>query len=537
MASRNRARPYLDDEQLETFVIPTFRKGYNSYAQSKILVEDEEFPYGRNVYLDDNGSVTKWAGKVKYGGEVASGKAICGMAQYRTTSVNELIVAAGTTWKKRSGSTYATLTGGTGFTDSRDTCFVQARGKLYGANGSDALKAYDGTSVSSVPNQVGRVWGQIAYFNARLYAVDPGLPDRLYYSNPYNADGTDGNFGTFDTSLPTKNAGFIQLMPGSGLRISAIRVDKDFLYVFDQNHIWRISPVAEPNADGSIVHTVSLFNASHGTPAWRSVFQVGNDLWFYNYDNYYSLGEVQAFANIRVSTKSGRVRSEINSIAVAGKSRVAGAFFRDRVYIAYQTGSYNDRVVAYDVRLNAWSAPRDGWNVAMFLEFEESDGTRRLLAGSSNPNDSYVYELDSGSDDDAAAIVAEFETKSTDCKKPGLIKRFAFIDVFYSTLFGVLTYEVFIDEQISLTGQVQIGNSANKPSGVGSLPVGTFPVGAEFDPNTTFASLQQNGDFRIDCNFERGKKISVRFKNDRPGEAFKINGIRVNFLSGSIYET
>jgi len=130
-----------------------------------------------------------------------------------------------------------------------------------------------------------------------------------------------------------------------------------------------------------------------------------------------------------------------------------------------------------------------------------------------------------------------FETKSTDCNKPGLVKRFAFIDVFYSMLFGSLTYEVFLDETSSITGTVQIGNSLSQPVGLGSQVFGSFLTGAEYDAGTTFADLQLNSQFRIECQYTPGYKVSVRFSNNVTGELFKINGISVHYLDGSVYET
>jgi hypothetical protein len=289
-------------------------------------------------------------------------------------------------------------------------------------------------------------------------------------------------------------------------------------------------------SDGSLPHNIQVIVDGKGTPAPKSVIQVGNDVKFYDYDNIYSLGEQAQYQNIRISTLSGRIKSEIDGVSTAGKDDVAMGFFKDRLWFAYRKGTFNDRVNIWDSRLNAWSPPFEGLNIGWFLDFKESDGTHRWLSGSSDPSDSYIYELQTGTSDNNVAIASEFETKSMDCGMPGLIKRFAFIDVFYGMLYGILTYEVKTDEIVSATGSIQLGNSISVPSGAGTQPAGSFVAGQEYDINTTYPTLRQNSLFRIELGYIAGKRISVKFTNNNSGEQFTINSMITYFLEGSIYE-
>lgn len=546
---------YESSPELKSYPIKNFSKGYNSYANSKTLIKDEEIPYGKNVWLDDNGSVTKRPGSVKFGGEIVAGKAPKFGTQFRTTGVNELIVACGTLWKKKNGATWDTLSGLT-FTDDKDWDFCQTIGttygsRLYGANGVDKLAYYDGSTITEQTAN-GNVGSQVVAFNGRLYMNNTTYPDRVYFSNPWTYDGASGDFsiasfGTFDTSLvaggglTNKNAGWISLDPGSGLRITKLKVYSsaagvDALYVFTDRNLWKIVPVSTLDSSGALAHSIQVIVDGKGTPAPKSVVQVGNDVKFYDYDNIYSLGEQAQYQNIRLSTLSGRIKSEIDGVATAGKDNVAMGFFKDRLWFAYQVGSYNDRIEVWDSRLNAWSTPFQGLNIGWFLDFVETDGTHRWLGGSSNSANSFVYELQSGVNDDDTAVSAEFETKSLDCALPGIVKRFAFIDVFYAMIYGVLSYEVLLDETVSVTGSIQLGNSSTITSGIGSLPIGSFVIGDESTPGQTFASLMQNNNFRIDCNYATGKKISVRFTNNNTGEKFTINSMMTYFLEGDVHE-
>jgi hypothetical protein len=550
---------YESSPSLKSYPLKNFSKGYNSYANSKTLIKDEEIPYGKNVWLDDNGSLTKRPGSAKHGGEIVAGKAPKFGAQFRTTGVNELIVACGTLWKKKNGASWDTLSGLT-FTDDKEWDFCQTIGttygsRLYGANGVDKLAYYDGTTITEQTAN-GNVGSQVVAYNGRLYMNNTTYPDRIYFSNPWTYDATDGSFsiadfGTFDTSLvagggaANKNAGWISLDPGSGLVIKKLKVYSssagvDSLYVWTDRNLWKIVPVSTLDSSGALAHSIQVIVDGKGTPAPKSVVQVGNDVKFYDYDNIYSLGEQAQYQNIRLSTLSGRIKSEIDGVATAGKDNVAMEFFKDRLWFSYMSGmsgTYNDRIEIWDSRLNAWSAPFEGLNIGWFLDFVETDGTHRWLGGSSNSANSYIYELQTGVNDDDTAVSATFEDKSIDCGMPGLIKRFAFIDVFYALLYGTLTYEVFIDEVLSVTGQVQLGNSSSLTSGIGALPIGSFAIGDESTPGQTFASVQKNSSFRIDCNYAAGKKISTRFTNNNTGEQFTINSKNIWFLPGDINET
>lgn len=532
---------YKDDEELQSKELMSFKGGYNSYSSSKSAITDDEIPYGLNVEIADTGLVKKRAGKSVYGAEIASDKAIMGLGWLKNTTYNKLIVSAGTAWYYNDGTTTAALTG-MAFTDSKKTTFGQAIDRLYGANNTDNL-AYttNGTTVTEVTSNGNIGLWPVAY-NQRLYMTNAANPDRIYYSNPINATESSyavGDFGTYDTNLsatPVKNAGFLILLPGGGLEIKRIIKDKDYIFVYTKMHgIWRIA-YSSVNADGSIAHTIEQLTTAGGTPSGGSVVPVMNDIWHYNIDNIYSYGEQANFQSARLGAKSGRIKSEITAVTTALRDDVVGGVFNEKIYFAYGTGSYNDHVITLDTRMNAWSSPWTNISANQFLEIEEDDGTRRFLAGSSNSADSYVYQLESGNDDDGAAISSTFETKSTDCGLPGIIKRFAFIDVFYATVYGQLSYEVFVDEISSVTGTLQLGNSTDLGVGIGTQPIATFPIGAEYNTSTTFADLSQNDSFRIYTDYVDGKKISVRFSNAISGEQFKITGFTVRYLPGSIHE-
>lgn len=546
-------RTYREDSPLQDYSLPNFGGGYNSFSGSKLLIKDNEFPQGAtNVFSDENGSATKRAGKDRYSGQLSSGHAVYGLGWLKTSALNKVIAASNTSWYDATSGASTALTGVT-FTADKDTDFLMADGKLFGANDTDNL-AYtsNGTSITAISSN-GNIGRWPVFYNQRLYMTNATNRDRIYYSNPISIDlstnpptyaglDTSNLFNTNLSATPKKTAGYIILLPGAGVEVTRLILQNqqgiDYLWVSTANHgMWRITPNGT-NSDGSLIHSVVQYLPAVGIPSGAAVGLAGNAIWMYDRrnENFSTLDEVATYQSSRITPKGGRVKAEVTSIAVSGHDNVAFGFYKSKVYFAYQTGTYNDRVISYDTISNTWSAPYSSWNVSRFMEFIETDGTKRFLAASSLSTDSYVYELETGSDDEGVAISATFDTKSTDCKQPGLVKRFGFIDVFYGTVFGVLTYEVIIDEVTSITGSLQLGNSASNTVGAGSVPSGTTPAGAHYPADTTFASLSQNSYFRIDCGYTAGTRVAVRFTNANTGESFKINGIRVYYLPGSVYE-
>ncbi len=546
------ARKYPDDE-IQSFTLKTFDGGYNSYSASKTFIKDNEIPQGaQNVVVDDNGSITKRGGKSRYGDEHVSGKAIMGLGRLKNTSHNKVIVAVGTVWTYNNGTTTTDLTGAS-FTADKPTDFENADGKLWGANNTEGLSyTSDGAAATTIASN-GNTGRWPVFYNKRIYMTNATFPDRVYYSNPSSIDLTANPptytgldvANMFNTNLgatPRKDAGYIILMPLSGLAITRLYRDNvggnDYIFAETKEHgKWRIAQTADSSASAGVTHSVVQVVPGSKCPAGRSVVKQDNDTWFYDGFNFNTYGEAATYQNPRITVKGGRVQSEVASIAASGRDAVAAIYYDSKVYFAYQTGSYNDRVIVYDTILNVWSAPWTNMSISCFLIHEEDDGTRRLLAGSSNSSDSYVYEIETGTNDISTAINAIFQTKATDCGQAGLVKYFGFIDVFAGSVFGTLTYEVLVDEITSVTGSLQLGNSSSLPVGIGTQPVATFPVAQDFSSATTFASQVQNYQFRIPCEYVSGKRIAVEFSNNVASENFKINAVRAWFIPGSIYQT
>lgn len=542
---------------LKSFNFQKFDGGYNSFSGSRSNVKDNEIPSipgsTKNVILDDNGSPQKRSGFINWSAALTPSFPVSGMALYKTYTTNTVIAASGTSWWNCSSGVSTKLTGKT-FASSTQTSFCASTGVLFGANGVDNL-CY--TSDALTINEVtvnGLIGTYPTFYNSRIYMLSTAFPDRVYFSNPYaftlptqgglsvttSITGFDfaNLFVTNLSATPKQNAGFLAFQPGSGVVIVSLIIDGTTLFAFTKAHgIWSITTNVTVNSDGTITHSFSPVVNGIGCPSPRSIAKVSqNDLYFYGGDNMYSRGEVQYYASPRVTTQSGRIQSEMRSIVQVAKQNVATVFYLNKVYVAYQTGGIqNDTIILKDTVLNAWSTPFTGIPISCFLDYTDAAGYRHLLGGSSDPARPYIFELNVGTDDGGVPISASFETKSSDCKAPGLIKYAAFIDVFYQQLKGTLDCQVIGDETTILsTYSQQQQLVASGSIGVGSQVVGTFLVGAEFTPGAVIAAASYEGQFRISVNYKRFRRISIKFSNPRLGEQFKINNAVVWFKEGSI---
>lgn len=126
-------------------IVAGFLGGLNSF-QDETLIKDGELTKAKNVVITVDGISPRY-GITHYGG-ISTGTKIQGIfSYYKSTGTREvLIVAAGKIYKKN-GSSWSQI-GSTTFSTSARMNFVQARDKVFGFNGVDALWYYDGSTIT-----------------------------------------------------------------------------------------------------------------------------------------------------------------------------------------------------------------------------------------------------------------------------------------------------------------------------------------------------------------------------------------------------
>jgi len=528
------------DDALKSFSLKGYDGGYNSFQNSKRDTADNEYAYGQNVENDDSFLyLQKTHGETKINTEISNGYAVKHLFVHRKSTGNELIAVAGATIKVILPSV-STLSGVTPTADLYYTTFQGDDDRTYFFNGTDDPFYYDGSTLTAIStNLPTNGCGEVAInYARRCYTVNKTDKSRIDFSGQYYPEYSAGSISNFMDFRSASYGGYFRLPRGQ--EITTLYESLDGLLIgTSTGEIYMCVPNGDTGISDALTHSVTLKAKGVGISSNKSVSQVANDQVFFYDKGIYSLGYQQLFGNLlRAAKLSKKVDPEFTN---AVKNKVASAFFNDKLYIAYGTGSYNNKLIKLlfrdkNYQISSWSAPQTGFNISSFAIYTESNGTKHLYAASDLSTDSYVYELDNTLSLAGLGINSVFETKSTDCKTP-VVKYFGFIDVPYAMVYGSLTYEVIIDETNKITDTLQLGNSSDKGAGSGSMPTGSKPSGANYDINSTFASLKQNDTFRIDCNFERGKVISVRFSNSNANEDFKIGTPVFYYQEGSIYET
>lgn len=522
--------------------------GYNNYSGSKSQIKKTEFaPPSRNVDVTGVGSIKKSAGALRFGDEVNAGYSVLNGVQFKTSALDVIIIHSGTKTFYMSSNYWVAMTGLT-LNSTRPAFFCRALDRLY-CSQEGLGKLYvttDGKAWAEVTS--GRELVSMVFFNQRLYGIDPST-GYIWYSNPFGVVTSPpsinlADFATFDTNLgssPKKNAGFMQFAPGSGVKPTSLFYDSsgtsEAIYSYTEGSgYWKISPVSALNADGSVAHQIYQANGYFGSPAPLSVIKVGNDQWFFDGEMLNSNGEVALYQNIRVTPKFGKLKKDLQSMPASGISLPALGFINNIVYFAYPTGAYNNKVVAYDTILGAPGAPKDGFNCAFFLTYTQN-GKKRLLYGSSDPSDSYMYEMGVGIDVSNTPVDFLFVPQSTNCDYPGRVKRLVKAKIFYTTVFGVLNFRVIFEETRDLLGSRQIGTSATRSSGLGCQSLGSYPLGRDYILGSTLTKLATNSYFEIEGEFEAFERISIELSNSSSGEQVQIDDISYDIVVGNVFET
>lgn len=487
---------YQDQDLSESVV--SMEDGHNSFSLTASGVKSSEIPSGNDTIIDDNGAAT-----TRMGWEAASpvfpqAYPVAALGEITKSGLYKRLALVGDKAYSYTVGAVSELTGFTFTPQEAPSCRIaQMVGRTYFCNGVD--QPYYTTDGLALTLQTGAFPMKFpVYYNARLYCVRPDYPDRIYYSNPISVDLTVtgaepatytlSNFGTFavDLSLtPKKNAGFIILLPDSGVEITCLRQKGSTILVTTKQHgEWEVTADPTPLANGTIAHTVQQTVAVGGVPAPLSVFPSDNDWGFYGGANFYYYGEVALYAQPRTTPKSGRIQSHMRAIPDSMKYKVAGVQFYNEEILAYGLGERNDRLIIRNKIRNAWSTPLTGIAVSCF-SVTRSSGGDELLAGMDTQASPRVMKLFTSSTDNGAPISASFRDKADPCKDDKLVKRFAFCKAKLSEVIGGFSWNAYCGERLVRSGNYVVPGSGTAIGGVGVERPGMFRPGYGSATSTT----------------------------------------------------
>lgn len=505
--------------------------GLNTFSNAT-QVEDSESPDLLNVDFSGVGAVKKRLGYQKLTETLPnSGDRIQGTFSYVTTSVRQILyIADGVLYKYDGAGGSTEITGGT-FSTTANVNGVQMGTRLYFYDGVTALSYYDGTNVVTTGVSAAPTYPtQGILFNKRQYINSNANKDRVYYSKPLTSAGASTDTGNFTTGT---DAGFFGF--GEGYEVMGMARQQSYLYVFCKKGIFRVEAVVTA---GTLDHSAANISDTVGCQASRSIDNVGNDIFFLD-SVVYSLGEIANFTSLRTTNISAKVTSIFENMTLSQISRAAAInYSAEEVYlIAIETEGlgYNDRVLGYSLPYKSWFL-WDTLKVNSWLEHIDATNVKHLYFGGDTDAAGYVYEAYKTANDDGAAINAYYYTKEFDSKTFDTEKIYQMWSVQFGGVYGIITIDFLVNGVVQDTINVStLVSNAGYADGIGSLPLGTYPWGLEFNsPEASPLVPLTSGSWRRhDLDGLEGTTFQFKFSNANVSENFEIKQALVRYIDFS----
>lgn len=285
------------------------------------------------------------------------------------------------------------------------------------ADGSGRVREYNGTAVTTLttsPENLSlltlhyeRIWGSGVSSN----------PDAVFYSRAFSPDDWSG-----DTENPESGGGEIQLPTFNGGRVLALENLFDDVLVFKERDIYRIVGTYPGNYEVVRVHGVV------GPLARDTIVSSGNMVYYLSGEGLCGYNGVSATPFSSQPAK--RFLERINRQAA---DKACAAVWKNRLYLAAPVdgAAANNAVLEMDLA-SGRLMERSGIAAQSFLVL----GEKLLFAG----GDGVVYQYDSGTTYNGAAITAYWRTPWTDMGSQAVEK---YLDSLY--LIGSGTLEAVIE--------------------------------------------------------------------------------------------
>lgn len=410
-----------------------YQGGQNDTDIADQLMESEGVRM-RNCYIRNKGQLIKRNGTILTGNDT-SNLSVNGLFYWKTDAGTKYFLKfEGTTLYYLNGSTWDALD--TGFTTGTDMSFAAANGVLYMCNGTENIHSWDGASVvtnacltdlgAAVPKGKQLIWWR----NYMFVSTDSSLgatsyPARVWFSN-LNTPGT----WTTGTDYFDANKSDGQVVTGIGILEKFFAVFKErstFVMTGNTPSQWRI--------DGSN-NNLQNVDQGFGCVSYKSIVQVGNDLWFMSNGGIRSLIRNEQGTTPFTGLVSGDVQTTIDGANKSQLSKSSAIMFDGRVYFAFASGTstYNDTVIVADTTINKgkpfnpfpWVV-YTGWNPNVWAVYTPSSSPQ-LYWG--HGNNGVVFQAEVGSDDNDEAIDFDYISPAIDLKNPDRRKthRFMYVD-------------------------------------------------------------------------------------------------------------
>jgi hypothetical protein len=229
------------EPQIDQYPPIVLRDFHNALIQESV-VSEFMLPEGtvsgvKNFHFDIIGKAKLREGVTIVGAQITDNKSIVGLHQFLdqgTGTDDKMIAVCGTVAYYLASGTWTSKR--TGLTTDKKARFTNFVDLVFMVNGADAMNSWNGAAAGSfgTTNCVDAPAASfIDNFRTRVWAANTAAnPSRLYYSSV--ADVSGGILWTGDDS------GYIDISPGDGEDITAIKKFSQFLLVFKNNYTYRV---------------------------------------------------------------------------------------------------------------------------------------------------------------------------------------------------------------------------------------------------------------------------------------------------------
>lgn len=516
----------------QRLVVMNLNKGLNNLVSAS-LIDNKEFSDLLNVEYDEGGVIRKRAGYTTVGDALTNAR---GLGVFRTESLNQLVTIDGGTLKYRTSGNWTAATGAT-FSDDTDTCFTQARLKLFVWNGTDGGAYFNGTAATR-PGTMPKAKFSVYYQSKHIASGVDGQPNRVYISNLSDAtdftvttggtqpqpdntnDAENGNpnvpgASVFAGTPALTEANVIDIRKNDGDKITGLGIFQDVVIIFKERSIYQLT------FDSSGNPTVTPITYATGCVSHKSIVNVENDMYFMSREGMRVLGnEPQFFAAIRTQVLSIRVQPEVDAFSKEYYSRSNGVYFENKYILAHATGTTSSiaKCLVYDRRFQAFTKWTN-FNAMDMVKYIESDNSENLYF--LDTGGTQVYKRVAGRyNDNGAAIEAYVTGKAQDAGNPDITKFWTDIGLVFRRLNGQIQLTVYSDDN-NQVGTTTIASSATR--GFGMNIMGTFQLGTDGEEGSSTGSFADTPQ-RIVLNLD-SRTINYKIYNNRLNENFVFLGI------------
>jgi hypothetical protein len=319
-----------------------------------------------NCDIDRSGRIQTRRGTAALGDLSGDPNRVRGLTYYTGTN-NYLVRVANGAMKKWDASNWtsiATFTSAVG----TEVDMAQLGSVLYASNGT-TLYQWSGSGAASAIASSPACTYLIAH-SGRLFAAKINSADDIQCSSFL-----DGTVWTGDISIPIKIANDGDPITGWS------PWHNNLLAVLKRNSIWVVD--TDPNIAFSSKWTKSLVNSRIGCVAYRSVQQVGNDIFFLGDDGVRSIQRTINDNQIGVTVPlSDPIRPIIDRINWANADQSCACYINNRYLLAVPLDSATtpNYVIVYNTLTSCWSGYWTGWNPTVFA-LSKFSGTLKVTFG------------------------------------------------------------------------------------------------------------------------------------------------------------